>query len=257
MTLDLNALREAHANLNKTGNDNEGKYIMPKEGINLVRILPPKDDNDLFFAETKIHRVVEDGNKRNFHCRRVHNEDCPLCDAYFQLWKMHENSYDTIEESKKKDSMTPFKKAARSIKPSKRFYMNAIHRDDGNKVKVLSVGIKVMDKILADMTGDFGDITHLENGNDFKVTKETKPGQDWPVYDKSGTRPVSTPAGTKQEIAALSEQMHDIKSLVKLETLEDATKLANIYCPKEIPATEDSAKESKTSDEDFTKTLQS
>lgn len=258
MTLNIEALRKAHADLNKTGGgDNEGKYIILKKGTNVVRILPPKDPTDLFFVETRIHRVVdEEGNNRNFHCRKVHDEDCPLCDAYFALWKKHEASYDTIKESKDKDSMTPFKKAARSIKPGKRFYMNVIDRDEEDKdknVKVLSVGIKVMDQILSDMTGDHGDITDLQEGKDFKVEKNMD--GEWPDYSKSSSRPQATPAGTKQEIAALDEKMWDIKELVKFESLEDAIKIANIYNPTEAPVKE--TPKADTSQQEFEKKLES
>ena len=191
MSLDLAKLREAHANLNKQGGgDNEGKYVILKKGTNVVRILPPKDPTDLFYAETKIHRVVdEEGNNRNFHCRKMHDEECPVCDAYFALWKKHNQLFPDKETARKEDS--EFKKAARSIKPGKRFYMNVVDRDDDNKVKVLSVGIKVMDKILADILGDFGDITDLKEGRDFKVEKN-EDGQ-WPDYSKSSTRPQVSP----------------------------------------------------------------
>ncbi len=255
MSLNLDKLREAHAKLNESGGGgNEGKYVILQEGTNLVRILPPKDPEDLFFSETKIHRVKdEEGNNRNFHCRKVHNEECPLCDAYFELWKKHNSLFKDKEEAKKGTS--EFKKAARSLRPGQRFYMNVVDRNDDNKVKILSVGIKVMDKILADMTGDFGDITDLKDGKDFKVIKEAQ-GKEWPSYDKSGTRPVSEPAGTPQEIAAFLEQIHDIKSLVKVESMEDARKIANLYVPSEVPV-KDEPSETQTTEKDFMKQLES
>lgn len=249
MALDLEKLREAHANLSKqgSGGGNEGKYVITKEGNNFVRILPPKNEEDMFYTETRIHRVTDaDGNKKNYHCRDVFDEECPICKAYFALYKKHNALFDSKEEAKKGDS--PFKEAAKSIRASKKFYMNVMDRDDENKVKVLSVGVKIMNKILDDILGDFGDITHLKDGRDFKINKDSV-GKQWPSYEKSGTRPQPTPAGSDQEIAAAMDSLHDLKELVRLESYEDGEKIAEVYCPKEVEPSE--TPESDTSDEAF------
>ena len=93
MAIDLDALRAKHEELNNTkkggGNsDFLSKFLQLQEGTNTVRILPWKDDDKQFFAETKIHRIKQaDGNIKNVHCRKVHGESCPMCDLYFGLWK--------------------------------------------------------------------------------------------------------------------------------------------------------------------------
>ena len=87
MAIDLEALRRKHEQLNgggSTSNNSDflNKFYQIPEGSNAVRILPGKDDDHEFYAETKIHRVTgPDGTSKNYHCRKVHGEPCPLCDT--------------------------------------------------------------------------------------------------------------------------------------------------------------------------------
>ena len=59
MAIDLNALRLKHEQLNnpQSGNNTDflKKFYQIPEGTNAVRILPWKDDEKEFYAETKIH----------------------------------------------------------------------------------------------------------------------------------------------------------------------------------------------------------
>ena len=58
------------------------KFLMMEEGTTQVRILPAKNPDDNFYAETGIHRI----NDKNYHCPKVgKGEDCPLCDLSFKL----------------------------------------------------------------------------------------------------------------------------------------------------------------------------
>ena len=215
MAIDLEALRRKHEQLNgggTTSNNSDflNKFYQIPEGSNAVRILPGKDDDHEFYAETKIHRVTSpDGTSKNYHCRKVHGEPCPLCDLYYGLWKTGRKEDEDL---------------ARQIKPRARYYMNILDRDSGD-VKILSVGVILFKKIIAAMLDeDFGDITDLESGHDFKIVKEME-GQ-WPKYDQSAPRPKSSPLGSKQETAAAMDSLHDIHSLVKLEDYEEYKKVA-------------------------------
>ena len=62
MAIDLNALRAKHAELSNPGSGNANSdflsnFIQLQEGTNAIRILPGKDEDTMFYAETKIHRV--------------------------------------------------------------------------------------------------------------------------------------------------------------------------------------------------------
>ena len=217
MAVDLDALRAKHEELSNPGKgtsnaDFLSKFIQLQDGTNAIRILPGKED-ELFYAETKIHRVPDgQGGTKNVHCRKIHGEPCPMCDAYYSLWK---------EPYKDED-------LARQIKPRARYYMNVVDRESGD-VKILSIGVILFKKIIAAMLDeDFGDITNLDTGHDFKIVKIME-GQ-WPKYDQSQPRPKSSPAGSKAEMAAWMDSLHDVHALVKLEDYEEV-KTAAILCP--------------------------
>jgi len=233
MAIDLEKLRQKHAELTRTGTGSSSDFLnnffQVQEGTNVVRILPSPNDEAEFYAETKIHRITtDDGQVRNFHCRRVHGEDCPLCTAYFGLWKT----------GSKDDEAT-----ARQIKPRNRYYMNIVNREAG-EVKILSIGIMLFQKMIGAMLDeDYGDITDLTEGHDFKIIK-TMEGQ-WPKYDQSAPRPKSSPAGSDAETAAWMDSLHDIHGLVKLEDYEEVKQIADSILPelsveRAIPSMDDS-----------------
>ena len=180
------------------------KFLMMEEGTTQVRVLPAKNPDDNFYAETAIHRI----NEKNHHCPRVKGDDCPLCDLSFKLWNTKDEGNMAI---------------ARQIKARKRFYLNAVERETG-EVKILSVGIKLFSKILdCFFDEDYGDITDLKTGNDFKIVKD-KSGE-WPNYDKSSPKPTKSPAGSDAEIARWMDELHDIQGLVKVASYEELKEL--------------------------------
>jgi len=225
MAIDLNALRMKHEQLNnpQSGNNTDflKKFYQIPEGTNAVRILPWKDDEKEFYAETKIHRVTgPDGNVKNHHCRKIHGESCPMCDLYYALWKTGRKEDEDL---------------ARQIKPRARYYMNILDRESG-EVKILSIGVILFKKIIGAMLDeDFGDITDIEAGHDFKIVKEMD-GQ-WPKYDQSAPRPKSSPLGSKSEIATSMDTLHNIHELVKLEDYEDVKNAAALLTSTAVQGT--------------------
>ena len=245
MPIDLDALRAKHQELSNPGKGNSNSdflanFLQLQEGTNAVRILPGKDDDTLFYAETKIHRIPNgDSQVKNVHCRKIHGEPCPMCDTYYSLWK---------EPHKNED-------LARQIKPRSRYYMNVVDRESGN-VKILSVGIIVFKKIIGAMIDeDFGDITDLQTGYDFKIVKIME-GQ-WPKYDQSQPRPKSSEAGTKAEVAAWMDSLHDIHALVKLEEYEDVKNSALGLLPSHTGSSENPTEADDVSDDDYLQKMQS
>ena len=212
--VNLDALRKKYEEVTKqnsgTGNsDFLSKFLITKEGTSLVRLLPAKDDEENFYAETAIHRMENDGQFKNYHCPRVKGDKCPLCDVYFALWKTPSEDNHNL---------------ARSIKARKRYYLNAVERESGS-VKILSIGMKLFGQILDTFFDeDYGDITDLKTGNDFKIVKD-KSGE-WPNYDKSSPKPAKSEAGSDMEIATWMDSLHDIQGLVKVASYEDLKKMA-------------------------------
>ena len=245
MAIDLEALRAKHEQLNNpAGGQNTDflqKFYQIPEGTNAVRILPWSDDEQEFYAETKIHRVPQpDGNVRNIHCRKIHGEACPMCDLYYSLWKTGRSEDEDL---------------ARKIKPRARYYMNVLDRESGD-VKILSVGVILFKKIIGAMLDeDFGDITDPQAGHDFKIVKEME-GQ-WPKYDQSAPRPKSSELGSNAEVASIMESLHEIHGLVKLEEYEDVKNATAMLTGVSVQGTSTPAPSEEVADKDYLSKLQS
>lgn len=230
MAIDLDAIRRKHEQLQSGSSGGLEIFQKIEEGTNMCRIMPGKDDDTAFYAETAIHRVPDPENPdkvKNVHCRKVHNEECPLCEAYYAMWKLSDGA--NTEEAKDE-----FKARARKLKPGKRFYLNSVNvgQDSPREVKILSVGIKIFEKILgAILDEDYGDITDFKSGHDFKIIKKSV-GLDWPNYDQSAPRPKPSKAGSDQETAAWMESLHDIHGLVKLEEYAEVKSFAMTALPE-------------------------
>jgi hypothetical protein len=213
--VNLDELRKKYDQIQKAqsgggGNDDFlKKFFMMEEGTSVIRVLPsPEGSEQEFYAETAIHRI----NDKNYHCPRVKGHDCPVCDLYYRLWKVEGPMKDEAQD------------LARQIKPRKRYYMNVVDRRDEN-VKILSMGMKLFGKILdCFFDEDYGDITNLTEGWDFKVVKDTQ-GQ-WPNYDKSAPKPKQSSAGSDKQIAEWMDELHDIHGLVKLPEYDELKNLA-------------------------------
>ena len=240
--MDFNKIREQYAKMEGNHQSNSGggdfikKFYSIPEGNSVIRILPTGDEEKLFYAETAIHRVpMGDGQTRNFHCRKVHGEACPICDAYYALWK----------EPLKDENL------ARQIKPRARYYMNVVDRATDD-VKILSVGVILFKKIISTILDeDYGDVTQLEEGHDFKLNKVME--GPWPKYDQSAFRPKATAAGTNKQIAEWMDELHDIHALVKLEEYDTFKQVADtLLAGKGVPErTPNDSPSSEVSDDDY------
>ena len=230
MAKTLAELREMHKNMNsdtkKTAGSSNG-FWSPKEGDNVVRFLPGKEDSLDFFVETKLHAYQDDNGKWNYYkCRRTEHEKCPMCDMYYDLWKRHN------EQGLGRDDESKFATMARMIKPRPRYYSAAIVRsleEEGeDPVKVLSMSKQLFDRVMQTMIGeDFQDeddpdnttMISLERGNDFNI-RVTKQGQ-WPSYVESAGKYKKTPAAkTDALIAQYVDNDLNIKSLGEIDSYE-------------------------------------
>ncbi len=231
MSIDLEKIKEKYEKLSSkaTGNGDGGgfknTFWNPSEGTNTIRILPAKDEDTLFYSETKIHRVLRQGNDHtsNVICLEVTEGrgKCPLCDLYRALYKTKNKAHEEL---------------AKKIKPRERYFINVVSRVDPTlpaEVKIFSLGSQLFQKIIGTiLDSDFGDITDLESGFDFKVHKAMVDG--YPNYNQSGARPKSSPAGTKQEIAMFKETMHDLSPFVKAKDYSDVKAIALEIAPPEL-----------------------
>ncbi len=219
MGLNLDEIRKKHEQLLNSqggGNSFSENFLKVDKGTTPVRILPPKDsDEDSFYAETKIHRIPEDVNDsksqiKNYHCPKLKGESCPICDLYYTLWKTGVKDDETV---------------ARKIKPNARYYMNVLDRNNADAVKIFSTGVTVFKKIIATIVDeDYGDITDLNEGFDFKIVKTQEAGDPWPKYDQSQARPKSSKVKNQDEVM---DNLHDVSALISYSDYDVLRKAAD------------------------------
>lgn len=207
-TLDLNDIRKEASKLTKEQGPNDDYVRMPeKDGFVLLRLLPKLKNKPVYHA-VRIHRLGEYPNAKTIFClkklvqtprgeqwRTISPEtDCPICKRYNAMW----------EKSKKMPpaAAKDIQDAARSIKPIERYYYNCIVRSQMNPKtnqiennvgpKILSVGKTIHNIIWVSMSGNettgkkgLGDVSHYQNGRDFKIVKMVRGVNGYPNYDQS------------------------------------------------------------------------
>lgn len=187
--LDITKIAERLAQLN---NNNKGgsaiDYLHLKDGRNVVRILPSKNPEDMFFQEAYLHygvnKTADNPKGMTIVCPTTNGDGkpCPVCELSKQLKKL----------SKKKDDT--YDKQAKSLMRKKRAYFNVINRDDDlttyapdengklmrknaedyteTPVKVLSTGVSILKDVLGIIVDpEYGDITDATEGLDVIITK--------------------------------------------------------------------------------------
>lgn len=222
MTTNLELLKEKLNKLKnpQKGGDGNSKYFKPEDGENLVRLLPYENKEDgLFYVETKNHRVVENGRTNYVTCLYHSSKGetkCPVCQVYYDLWQLA----DTQGDEK-------LKKFASGHRAGARYMYNILDRTDNN-VKIASVGIKLHEAI-GDyfFDEDYGDLTDVEAGYDFKINKTIVDGK-WPDYAKS--RPVkdASPILTEGDVEGILGQMHDLEAEIKVVPYEELQAMADM-----------------------------
>jgi len=247
-TLDINDIRKEASKLTKEqGGANDDYVRMPeKDGFVLLRLLP-KLKNKPFFHAVRIHRLGEYPNAKTIFClkkqvqtpkgeqwRTISPEtDCPICKRYNAMW----------EKSKKMPpaAAKDLQDAARSIKPIERYYYNCIVRSQMNPKtnqiennvgpKILSVGKTIHNIIWVSMSGNettgkkgLGDVSHYQNGRDFKIVKMVRGVNGYPNYDQSFFEDPS-PLGTNEQIKGWLTKYHDLEAIptyLNVEQIEEA-----------------------------------
>lgn len=224
-------LQKLYEELNsKGGGESFGENFLKVEEDKpvYVRILPAKNDEEMFYSKTIRHEFKLGNSFHYVQSRTITGEDCPLGNLYYELWDLHEQFCTSNGmDPKDKDTITPYKIWARAIKPKEKFFINVVTRDDESKVKILSCTEALMNKIVGAMlekepdgTPMYGDITSLHDGNDFKILL-SKGKNGFLNYNESQVSPKKKPAGTSAQIEAWMDSLHDLNALVKPSSTEE------------------------------------
>ena len=179
-----------------------GTYFTPKEGKNVIRILPPWNDEGLFYFETTLHYGLRhEGRQRAFPC--LGRDDCPICDYIKELEKGGEED----------------EKLSKRMRPRTKFYVNIIDVRTG-KVQIWGFSRKTLSTILGFMSDpDWGDITHPKKGFNL-VVERTGMGLETKYEIRVKQKP------TEIEVDDWEDQLHELDKVVVDEM--DADKLEDI-----------------------------
>lgn len=176
----LEALREAYENRSKGGRG--FKFWKPKKfGRYLIRFLPPKDPDGLFFKETAQYKLGDN----YFFAPYIEGEPDPVYEYYKALYK--KGTDDAIA-------------LAKEIKPRKQYLYNIVVKEElgetsenPTEVQVYMSGKNLFETLMDYfMDDDYGDLTDVEDGYDFQLIKE-QGDLGFPNYKKSKPKKNSSP----------------------------------------------------------------
>lgn len=214
MGLDIEKLRQKLKETQERQNRGGGtdfEFWQPKDGRNVIRILPPKPGTDDFYAETKVHYNVGP-KKKMVVCRKTTGESCVICDFIDELFATKEKADASL---------------AKRMIASSRYYYNIIDRsvepddEEYGKILVYGSGVTVFQDILSIIVDpEFGDITDPEVGRDVIINKT---GKELKTEYKVQARPVQTPIG----IDDWAEKLVDLSIFIKPKSNEDLEKILN------------------------------
>jgi hypothetical protein len=214
-------------------------FWIPKSGVNLIRILPPKEEG-LFFYEVRVHYLPNDFPIK---CPRQDNEPCPICELVDNLRRSE--SAEDVERS-------------RRLSAKRRYLMNIIDLDDlESGVQVFPAGREVLRQLLTYFVDpDWGDLTDPDKGYDIVIEKA---GSGLQTSYTVRPRKNSTPIPDK----SLLEKVEDLAAVFpKLTREEVIQKLVSIQADMSAPVdTPDVSKAPSTSvknisDDEFRRKLE-
>lgn len=226
---ELQKLYDQLNNKGGSGDNSLENFLKVEEGKPVyIRILPAKNDEDLWYAKTVRHDFKLGKDFNYVQSRTIIGEECPLTNFYYELWNEHEQyCLSNRLDPKNKDIHSPYKEWARALKPKDRFFINVVSRADESKVKILSCTEALMNKIISSMLAkepdgspSYGNIVDLDTGHDFQIIL-SKGKNNFLNYNESSPSPKSKKAGTKEQIKMWMENLHDLNALVKPASQEE------------------------------------
>jgi len=155
----------------KSGGGGSAEWISLKDGLNMVRLLPPLTKGDPFYIYIGQHFSLGESKKGNVYCprlcismdgrTRMSDEDCPVCEYVAEVKKLSKKSSEVA--------------AADEIRVSGRWLCQALDVDeDDGKPRFWSMGPMIFNQIMEYLTGKYPMLYQLEGGYDLNVKKSGK-----------------------------------------------------------------------------------
>jgi hypothetical protein len=155
----------------KSGSGQSAEWISLKDGLNMVRLLPPLTKGDPFYIYIGQHFQLGETKKGNVYCPRLclsmdgktlmSDEACPICEY--------------VAEVKKLSKKTSEVAAADEMRVSGRWLCQALDVDeDDGKPRFWSMGPMIYNQIMEYLTGKYPMLYQLDGGYDLNVKKSGK-----------------------------------------------------------------------------------
>jgi len=178
----------------------------PSDGENIIRILPPATEDEVFYVEAGTHNF----GGYFFWCPRASTDKalrCPICEEVRRRY----NSGSELDIE-----------IAQKLKLRRVYLYNIIDRkaEDPTEVKIYISGKKVWQKIMSYyFDEEYGALDDVDKGYDFKLIKNSL--GDFPNYDDS--RPFTKPsplAESEKKIAEILSNAHNLQEFIRIEPAE-------------------------------------
>jgi len=157
-----------------------GIYWRPKTGNNRVRILPPWNEEGVFYLETALHYGFKDAEGgRAYPClRKLGEAKCPTCQVVARF---------------SEDNDPDIKKIVKQMKAKGVWFMNIIDRkSEIPEARIFGAGFKIASAVIGYFTDEeYGDLTDPEAGRDITIVREgTGIGTTYEVRPGAHPKPI-------------------------------------------------------------------
>lgn len=183
-------------------------WFSPQKGDNLVRIMPNKNPEELFFKQLYIHYIKvkkKDGNVVNVpvRCLKDFDKTCPLCECYSDL---------VLSEETKDE--------AKDFRPIERYIYNLFDYSK-KQVLVYAAPMTVHGGFMEWIEELDTDISDLELGHDFKIVKNVDPAKGTLFGTSYKVMPKLKATAVPNKIKELVAGMTDINTVYSEERIKE------------------------------------
>lgn len=222
MGLDLKKIQSRLDSV-KSNNKAGGSFWRPKDGQQVIRIVPTADGDP--FKDYWFHYNLGEEQRSGVLCpKKNHGEECPICDFKDQLWKEYNATQDT-------DTL----KMAKDMTPRQRFFSPVLVRtEEAEGIRIWGYGKEAYTSLLnLVLNPEYGDITDVDAGTDLTLTYGKPPGANFPKTTLTPRRRTSVlcdeVVGGDTECSRLLENIPNFEVLFPTKSLEDVQSILDSF----------------------------
>ena len=142
--------------------------VFIKQGVSHVRVLPPHEDAKAWFRFYTEHGLRPGGSFMSLTCPGNDGDPCPICEEGVRLYDL-----------KGEENIAAAKRL--NVKKAYLYNVYVYSAPDGQSLRdgilVMKSGVKVYEQLMTfdnDAAGDWGDITNLTSGLEFRIERKGK-----------------------------------------------------------------------------------